>query len=99
MTQPIDARQQPYFDRMVGYLMDNPPATPSQAAARTGGMLEDRGEDGYAEYLDSDCKAVRAILALMSRLAEAGAVPGPTDMAKPLFTDPAARAANGVQAN
>jgi len=37
----IDACQQPYFDRMVGYLMRNPPATSDDAVIRVGGMLED----------------------------------------------------------
>lgn len=164
MTKTIDAQQQPYFDRMVGRLMHNPPTTPGQAVARAGGVLEDiyelrpnfwqaletdtiirafqfhlpslnpdvtlkhwgsfravvenhlyvrqfdercamrllalpanerpvetgqvydwliadfaaRGEHDYAEYLDSDCKATRAILALMYRLDEASAALDPT---------------------
>lgn len=185
MTKTIDAQQQPYFDRMVGYLMHNPPTTPGQAAARAGGMLEDiyelrpsfwqaletdtvirafqfhlpslnpdarlkhwgtfravlenhlyvrqfdercamrllalpanerpaetgqvydwlmadfaaRGERDYEEYLDSDCKATRAILALMYWLEEAGTGPEPTITAAQPVTDPAAGAVTGVLAH
>ncbi|MGE8165973.1 hypothetical protein ACQKRQ_38260 [Paraburkholderia sp. NPDC080076] len=183
MTKSIHARQQPYFDRMVGYLKHNPPAKSAEAVARVGGMLEDvyeprlnfwqelepdtiirvfqfhvpvlnpdailkhwgtfravvenhlyvrqfdercamrllalpadgrpseqeqvydwlmadfatRGEDEYAEYLDSDCKATRAILGFMHRLDDAGAEAGSTVVASQSFSDPASGAANGAQ--
>ncbi|REE17135.1 hypothetical protein B0G71_0073 [Paraburkholderia sp. BL27I4N3] len=183
MTKSIHARQQPYFDRMVGYLMHNPPANSDEAVARVGSMLEDiyeprlnfwqelesdtiirafkfhvpllspgailkhwgtfrevvenhlyvrqfdercamrllalpadgrpseqeqvydwlmadfatRSEDEYAEYLDSDCEATRAILGFMHRFDDAGTGAGSTVAANRSVSDPASGATNGAQ--
>ncbi|CAG4886704.1 hypothetical protein [Paraburkholderia saeva] len=83
--------------RLLALPASERPLEPEQVYDWLMADFQKRGEHEYADHLDSDCKATRAILGFMHRLEDAGAEACPIVAAEPPFGAPASGAANGAQ--